>query len=123
MAGVATIYVTGDRNPALDSIASAIGYAELKQRLSAEDAYVAVRLGPVNAQTAWALERSGAELPPLLSHVRLRVRDVMRSDCPSAGRDASLRDVGLAMAKGDLDLMPIVDDDGAVVGMLTARDL
>jgi manganese-dependent inorganic pyrophosphatase len=123
MADVATIYVTGHRNPDTDSIASAIGYAELKQRLSHDDTYVAVRLGPVNAQTAWALERSGAELPPLLDHVRLRVRDVMRPESPSAHHDASLRDVGLAMAKGELDLMPIVDDDGGLVGMLTARDL
>ena len=27
------------------------------------------------------------------------------------------------MAKGDLELIPIVDDDGAIVGMLTERDL
>ena len=57
------IYVTGHRNPDLDSIASAIGYAELKDRLDAENEYVPVRLGEVNAQTEWALERSGAELP------------------------------------------------------------
>ena len=54
------IYVTGHRNPDLDSIASAIGYAELKARLDADNEYVPVRLGEVNAQTAWALERSGA---------------------------------------------------------------
>ena len=30
---MATIYVTGHRNPDMDSIASAIGYAELRGRL------------------------------------------------------------------------------------------
>ena len=34
------IYVTGHRNPDLDSIASAIGYAELKARLDSENEYV-----------------------------------------------------------------------------------
>ena len=34
------IYVTGHRNPDLDSIASAIGYAELKARLDPENEYV-----------------------------------------------------------------------------------
>ena len=35
------IYVTGHRNPDLDSIASAIGYAELKRRLDGGNEYVA----------------------------------------------------------------------------------
>ena len=50
---MATILVTGHRNPDLDSIGSAIGYAELLGR-TGEDEYWPVRLGEVNAQTAWA---------------------------------------------------------------------
>ena len=80
-ARVATIYVTGHRNPDLDSIGSAIGYAELHGRLGTEHEYVPARLGEVNPQTAWALERAGAREPELLPHVKLRVRDVM-SGCP-----------------------------------------
>jgi manganese-dependent inorganic pyrophosphatase len=118
-----TIYVTGHRNPDMDSIASAIGYAELKGRLDGGHRYVAARLGDLNAQARWALERSGAEEPALLDHVRLRARDVMRRDFPTAGHTDSLRDVGRSMAQSDLDLIPIVDDDGAVAGILTARDL
>jgi len=120
---LSTIYVTGHRNPDLDSIASAIGYAELRQRLAPGDRYVAARLGEVNAQTAWALERSGARMPELLSHIMLRARDVMRLECHCANHNASLRDVGMQMAKGDADMVPIVDDAGGVVGMITARDL
>src|SRR5579864_8037128 len=54
---VATVYVTGHRNPDTDSIASAIGYAEMKGRLDPENDYVPVRLGDCNAQTRWLLER------------------------------------------------------------------
>jgi manganese-dependent inorganic pyrophosphatase len=118
-----TIYVSGHRNPDMDSIASAIGYAELKGRLDGGHRYVAVRLGELNAQSRWAIERSGAPEPELLDHVMLRARDVMRSRFPCADHNASLRDVGRAMAQSDLDLIPIVDDDGAMAGMLTARDL
>ena len=57
---MAPIYVTGHRNPDTDSIASAIGYAELKRRLDPDNEYVPVRLGDCNAQTRWLLERSGA---------------------------------------------------------------
>ena len=118
-----TIYVTGHRNPDTDSIASALGYAELMQRLNPDDRYLPARLGEVNAQTRWALERSGAEAPELLPHIMLRARDVMRPDCPRARHDASLRDVGITMARGDLDMVPIVDDAGVLIGMMTARDL
>ncbi|MGD9694876.1 MAG: putative manganese-dependent inorganic diphosphatase [Thermoleophilia bacterium] len=120
---MSTTYVTGHRNPDMDSIASAIGYAELKQRIDPSGGYVAVRLGDVNAQTSWALGRAGLEPPEFLPHIRLRARDVMRTEFALANHNASLRDVGLAMAKGDVDIIPIVDDDGLMVGILTARDI
>lgn len=118
-----TIYVTGHRNPDMDSIASALGYAELKGRLDPANRYVPVRLGPLNAQARWALERSGATEPVLLDHVMLRARDVMRHEYPCAAHGDALRDVGRTMAASDLDLIPIVDDEGLIVGILTARDL
>jgi manganese-dependent inorganic pyrophosphatase len=120
---VATIYVTGHRNPDTDSIASAIGYAELKGRLDPRNEYVPVRLGDLNAQTRWVLERSGAAEPEFLAHVLLRVRDVMQAGFPTASHRQPIREVGLIMAHRDLELMPVVDDDGALVGVLTERTL
>ena len=117
------IYVTGHRNPDLDSIAAAIGYAELKGRLDGENEYVPVRLGEVNAQTEWALERSGAPLPGAMNHVFLRVRDVMREDFPVAGHDEPVRSVGLTMAHENLDIVPITDADGRLIGVMTERAL
>jgi manganese-dependent inorganic pyrophosphatase len=117
------IYVTGHRNPDTDSIGSAIGYAELKRRLDPHNEYVAVRLGDVNTQTRWVLERSGAAEPDFLPHVMLRVCDVMREGFPVAHHGDPVRAVGQAMAGGGLDLMPIVDDSGALVGVVTERAL
>jgi manganese-dependent inorganic pyrophosphatase len=117
------IYVTGHRNPDTDSIGSAIGYAELKRRLDPRNDYVPARLDEVNAQTRWLLERSGAPEPAYLPHVRLRVRDVMREGFPVAHHGDPVRAVGQAMAGGGLDLMPIVDDSGGLVGVMTERAL
>jgi manganese-dependent inorganic pyrophosphatase len=117
------IYVTGHRNPDTDSIGSAIGYAELKRRLDPHNDYVAARLGEVNAQTRWLLDRSGAAEPDFLPHVMLRVCDVMREGFPVAHHGDPVRAVGQAMAGGGLDLMPIVDDAGALVGVMTERAL
>ena len=123
MCGVSSIYVTGHRNPDTDSIASAIGYAELKGRLDPRSDYVPVRLGELNAQTRWVLERSGAAEPELLPHVMLRVLDVMRERFPLARHDEPVRQVGLIMARGDLDFVPVVDDEKRLAGVMTERVL
>jgi manganese-dependent inorganic pyrophosphatase len=120
---LAPIYVTGHRHPDTDSVASAIGYAELKRRLDPANDYVPVRLGELNAQTTWVLARAGAPVPELLPHVLLRVGDVMRTDFPVASDDEPVREVGLTMAREGLDLVPIVDGDGALTGVMTERAL
>jgi manganese-dependent inorganic pyrophosphatase len=120
---MATVYVTGHRNPDTDSIASAIGYAELKRRLDPRNDYVPARLGDLNAQTRWVLDRSGAPEPDLLPHVLLRVCDVMLDGFPTVNHHEPIRQVGLRMAREDLELMPIVDDDGALAGVMTERTL
>jgi manganese-dependent inorganic pyrophosphatase len=120
---VSQIYVTGHRNPDTDSIASAIGYAELKQRLDPGNEYVAVRLGELNAQTRWLVERSAARGPDFLAHIMLRVRDVMRTSFPVAKHDEPVREAGLTMAREGLDLVPIVDSDGVLAGVMTERAL
>jgi manganese-dependent inorganic pyrophosphatase len=120
---VPTVYVTGHRNPDTDSVASAIGYAELKRRLDPNNDYVPVRLGDLTPQTRWVLERSGAPEPQFLPHVMLRVGDLMQTAFPSIGQDDPVREAGLAMARSNNDLVPVVDGAGALVGVVTTRAL
>jgi manganese-dependent inorganic pyrophosphatase len=120
---VRPVYVTGHRNPDTDSIASAIGYAELRNRLDAGNEYVPVRLGDANAQTRWVLEQAGVPEPRHLPHIMLRVRDVMEEEFERASGDESVRSVGLLMAQRGLDLLPIVDAGGRLAGVMTERVL
>ena len=62
------IYITGHRHPDTDSIASAIAYAKLKQRQGFHA--IACRLGPVNAETEYLLERFHMDLPMLFEDAR-----------------------------------------------------
>jgi manganese-dependent inorganic pyrophosphatase len=120
---VPRIYVTGHRNPDTDSIASAIGYAELLRRVDAANDYVPVRLGDLNDQTRWVLERAEAPEPMLLAHVLQRVRDVMKERFTLADHLEPVREVGLAMAHEDLELIPVVDGEGELAGVVTERTL
>src|SRR6476619_2854246 len=90
-----TVYVTGHRNPDTDSIAAAIGYAELKARLDPRNDYVPVRLGPLNAQTRWVLERAGAPEP----------REAARRDAPTAlGASAGVLEGELLVGEPDAEI-------------------
>jgi manganese-dependent inorganic pyrophosphatase len=120
---VPCVYVTGHRNPDTDSIAAAIGYAELLRRLDPRDEYLPVRLGDVNAQTRWVLERAEVTEPEFLPHVMLRVRDVMQERFSLAEEDEPVRETGLTMARERLDLVPVVDGGGALAGVMTEREL
>jgi manganese-dependent inorganic pyrophosphatase len=117
------VYVTGHKNPDTDTIASAIGYAEYKNLVDPENHYVAARLGEVNDQTQWALEKSRARKPNMLEHIMLRVRDVMASDVAFARKNDPLRNVGLTMARRNISQLPIVEDDGTLTGIITERNL
>jgi manganese-dependent inorganic pyrophosphatase len=117
------VYVTGHKNPDTDSVASAIGYAELKNFLDPENHYAPARLGEVNAQTQWALDRSGAKSPKRIRHIMLRVKDVMQKELLTAHKDDPLRNVGVAMSQKNIGQVPILDDDGSLIGLVTERDL
>lgn len=120
---VRPIYVTGHRNPDTDSIAAAIGYAELRGRLDRSNTYQPVRLGDLNAQTRWVLAQAGVPEPRYLPHIYLRVRDVMEESFEHADVEKPVREVGLTMAQEDLDLLPIVDADEKLAGVVTERVL
>lgn len=117
------VYVTGHKNPDTDSVASAIGYAELRTLLDQENNYSPARLGEVNAQTQWALDRSGAKSPKRISHIKLRVKDVMSEDVAVAQKGDPLHKVGLMMAQRNISQVPIADDDKSLIGLITERDL
>ncbi|CAN5813865.1 putative manganese-dependent inorganic diphosphatase [soil metagenome] len=117
------VYVTGHKNPDMDSISSAIGYSELKNNLDPENFYAPARLGEVNSQTEWALEKSGAVSPKRISHIKLRVKDVMSHEVATSGKDDPLHNVGLMMAERNISQVPITDDDGSLIGLITERNL
>jgi manganese-dependent inorganic pyrophosphatase len=120
---VSPVYVAGHRNPDTDAIGSAVGYAELKSRLDPENEYVPVRLGELNPQTKWVLEQAGLAEPMLLEHVKLRVLDLMQTTFPVMRQDSPLREAGIAVVHEPYELVPVVDEDGVLTGVVTAHQL
>ena len=115
------VYVIGHRNPDTDSICSAIAYAALKQA-GGENA-IAARAGQVNAETQYALDYFKADAPMLLSELYPRVKDIML-ECHTVVKETdSLRYLGSVLQKNNLRSVPVTDDDGRMVGIVTVSDL
>ncbi|MEJ7652180.1 MAG: putative manganese-dependent inorganic diphosphatase [Chloroflexia bacterium] len=114
------IYVIGHTNPDTDSIAAAVGYADLKRRTGMPTATPA-RLGELWAETCYLLERFSIEPPILLADVYTRVRDVMNRDVRYLPPEATMRDAGPIMR--DKRLVPVVDRDHRLLGAITLDDM
>jgi manganese-dependent inorganic pyrophosphatase len=106
------VYVVGHRHPDTDSVASAIGYAHLKNALG--DARVRpARAGPLNAETRYVLERFGLPTPELLTRATgLRLILVDHNEVAQALDDiqhAAILEVWEHHRIGDLDIpQPII---------------
>ena len=72
------VLVFGHKNPDTDTITSAIVYAYLKQQLGTDAE--AVRLGDVNNETKFALEKFGFEAPRLIGNVKEEAEKVILVD-------------------------------------------
>jgi len=71
------VIIVGHKNPDSDSVCSAYGYAQLKNRLNDGFRYTPARCGNLNKQTRFIFERFGAEVPKFIGDVYPKVKDVM----------------------------------------------
>ncbi|EES71260.1 inorganic diphosphatase PpaC [Paenibacillus sp. oral taxon 786 str. D14] len=81
------VLIFGHKNPDTDTICSAIAYADLKSKLGWN--VEPVRLGDVNGETAFALERFGFEAPRLVETVANEAKEVILVDHNERQQSAS----------------------------------
>ncbi|MBR4544622.1 MAG: putative manganese-dependent inorganic diphosphatase [Oscillibacter sp.] len=117
-----TVYITGHKNPDSDSIISALSYAALKNALG-ERNYVAARLGSVSDETQLILDRFNAEPPVLINNVRNQVRDLDFDTPPMISPAATISRAAEAMQTAHISVLPVVNEDGTLFGMLSAGDV
>jgi len=75
---VAEIFVSGHRNPDMDSVCAAYSYAYLKNKLDPSNTYTPVRCGNLNDTTKAQFDRLGVQAPAFIKDVRSRVASVTR---------------------------------------------
>jgi manganese-dependent inorganic pyrophosphatase len=117
-----TIYITGHRNPDTDSIVSAMAYAALKNALGQRE-YQAARLGQISDETQMVLDYFGVQPPQLITNVRTQVRDLDYDTPPTLSPAATLSRAWQIMQADRISVLPVVNEDGTLYGMLSAGDV
>lgn len=110
--------VIGHKNPDMDSICSAIGYAELKKATGASKVRAA-RCGNTNQRIDYALAKFGFESPSFVTSVRPRIEDVMNSDVVSIGPEEPVYEAFTRISQNGFRGLPVVDKYQRCVGLVS----
>ena len=113
-----TTYVIGHRNPDTDSIASAISYAALKQKLG-DSSVIAAMAGVPNPQTRYILDRLDIPDPLYLADVHPKVRDTLKRQPVTIHRQDSAYEALELFNKSGVRVLPVVDCDNKPCGILS----
>lgn len=116
------ILVIGHQRPDTDSIASAIGYTALKNKLH-NGGYVAGRAGAINRETEFVLKYFDVPAPKLIESVHSRARDILDGGLLFIQPNATIRQAGLFMRQHGVNTLAVVDGNGVLVGLFTIGDL
>ncbi len=116
------IYITGHRNPDMDSLCSAYAYANLKNRIDSDNEYIPVRIGNLTKSIQKFFESIGAEPPIYKNHIYPVVKDVILE--PGERIDINMPLVSLSKFYNEVNpsSYPIYDGND-FVGLLSVDDI
>ena len=112
------VYIIGHKKPDTDSICSALAYAQFLNRKE-PGRYVAARCGPVNPETAFALETFDCSAPEYIESVVPSVSDMPFTYTMSAAADLPTIDIADLMTTHDVRNYPLTDENGGFEGILS----
>jgi manganese-dependent inorganic pyrophosphatase len=110
--------VIGHKNPDMDAICSAIGYAELKRKTGWKDV-MAARAGNINERIELVLQKFGVPAPEFVSDLSPVVADVMERQVLAVAHDASIYQAMNSIKQTQLRGLPVIDANGQCLGLLS----
>lgn len=116
------VYITGHRNPDLDSLCAAISYARLKSLTDPENEYIPIHCSPVSDSVREQMEAMELEIPVYMKDVRPKVRDVMMKPARRLQASAPIFDLIKTYNIDKPSVVPIYDGD-KFKGLLSVDDI
>ncbi len=117
------IYVTGHRNPDMDSICAAHCYAHYKNAISSGSEYRAIRCGALNRQTKYVFGLAGENPPVLVADIHPRAMDIARTNIVSLEENEAIFTAIRKLDEHNISVLPIRDGDGVFRGLLSIHEI
>ncbi|MBQ6457070.1 MAG: putative manganese-dependent inorganic diphosphatase [Mogibacterium sp.] len=116
------VYITGHRNPDLDSLCAALSYARLKNLTDPDNEYIAVHCSPVSDSVRRQMEEMELEIPAYKRDVRPKVRDVMLTSEEKLQATAPIFDLIKTYSTDKPSVVPVYEGDD-FKGLLSVDDI
>ena len=116
------IHIIGHRNPDADAICSAIAYEAFKHEIG-EHRFKAARCGNSNKRIDAILRKFDTPLPPLITDVTPKIRDIMVTDVLKARTDSTCAEALELIDEYDVRSLPVVDEEERVKGLVSIFQL
>ena len=116
------VYITGHRNPDLDSLCAALSYAALKNLTDPENEYVPVHCSPVSDSVRRQMEAMELEIPAYKKDVYPKVRDVMLTSPARMQAKAPIYDLIRTYSTDKPSVVPIYEGED-FCGLLSVDDI
>lgn len=116
------IYITGHRNPDMDSLCSAYAYANLKNQIDKENKYIPVRIGSLTKSIQKFFDGIGAEAPIYKNHIYPTVKDVILEQKEKIDVNMPLTELANYYNEENPSSYPIYDKD-EFVALLSVDDI
>ena len=118
-----TVFVTGHRNPDIDSIASSFALAELRRRQNPDTRVLPICPGILPERAAYLFNRFHLRPPESRSDVYLRIADVMDTAVPTIPAGSAIMDAVRILNDSGYSRLPVIAPDGKLAGMLSPMNL
>lgn len=119
---MSTIYITGHRNPDLDSLCSAMAYANLKSLTDPANDYIPVRCSHMRESDKALLTSLGLPIPVYMRDVLPKVSDVMLTKGSHLKADSPLTDYAKHTSLETPSATPVFEGD-RFIGLITMDDV
>ena len=116
------IYITGHRNPDMDSLCSAYAYANLKNQIDKENEYIPVRIGSLTKSIQKFFDGIGAKAPVYKNHIYPTVKDVILTQKEKIDVNMPLTELANYYNEVNPSSYPIYDKD-EFVALLSVDDI
>lgn len=118
------LYIFGHKNPDTDSICTTLAYARLKEKLGYKYVH-ACRLGDINKETAYVMNRFNYKLPTYIDSIKPQVSDLKVYDAGTINSREDIKTAKDLMNTGENKkrIIPVASDKGKLIGVVSNSNI